>query len=131
MHEVMQEDIGVMYVESTNGAEGAREAFDNLEKHLRGAKGRKFYGTYDPATNVYRACVAFQPGDETVELQRWAIPGGKYSRRKLDNWTERIPEIGQTFMEMSDEAGQRYDASRPSIEFYRSHDEVILLLPLN
>jgi hypothetical protein len=122
MNEIMQEDIVAMYVESTNGADGARDAFDELEKHLPGTKGRKFYGTYDPATNAYRACVALKAEDQAIDLPRWVIPG--------ENWTERIPEIGQNFVEMSDEAGERYDPGRPSIEFYRSHDEVILLLPV-
>lgn len=130
MDEILLHAIDALYVESTNGAQGARAAFDELEEHVPGTRGRKFYGTYDPATNVYRACVALRPEDEAVDLPRWVIPGGKYARRKLENWTERIPEIGQTFMAMADEAGLRYDPGRPSIEFYRSHNEVILLLPL-
>jgi hypothetical protein len=61
MDEVMQGDVSVMYVESTSGAQGARAAFDELEGHLPGMKGRKFYGIFDPAANAYRACVAMRP----------------------------------------------------------------------
>jgi hypothetical protein len=130
MDEILQDDISVMYVESANGAEGAQAVFDELERHLAGTQGRRFYGTYDPATNVYRACVALKPEDDAVELRRWVIPGGKYSRRRLDNWAKHLADIGKTFMAMSDEAGEHYDANRSSIEFYRSHDHVILLLPV-
>ena len=130
MGEILQDDIRVLFVESANGAEGARAAFDELEKHVPATQGRQFYGTYDPATNVYRASVALKPEDKAVDLPQWVIPGGMYSRRTLQNWTERIAEIGRTFMAMAEEVGERYDSSRPSIEFYRSHYEVILLLPV-
>ena len=33
MGEILQDDIRVLFVESANGAEGARAAFDELEKH--------------------------------------------------------------------------------------------------
>jgi hypothetical protein len=110
---------------------GGREGlFDELEKHLPGTEGRKFCGTYGPATNTYRVCVALKAEDQAIDLPRRVIPGGKYSRRKLDNWTEHMPEIGQNFVQMSGESGERYDPGRPSIVFYRSHDEAILLLPV-
>jgi len=102
MDEIMQDEIDALYVESTNGAERARAAFEELEKHLPGTQRRKFYGTYDPATKAYRACVALKPEDGAMGLPHGVIPGGKYLRRKLDNWAERIPEIGHTFIAMAD-----------------------------
>ena len=59
------------------------------------------------------------------------IPGGLYLREKMKNWTSRTDEIGKMFMAMGERERQRVDSSRPSIEFYRSQDELILLLPIS
>jgi len=132
MYEVELEDIHVLYVESANGPEGGKAAFDELERHFPSMEGRKFYGAFIPQTDVYRACVAMEDGDDpkTLALPSWIIPGGRYSRRKLKDWQEHIPKIGKMFMVMGDEVGDGYDASRPSVEFYRSRKELILMLPV-
>jgi hypothetical protein len=132
MKEVQFEAVDVMYVQSANGPQGAQAAFNALESRLPSMKGRKLYGTFMPAEGDYRACAAVMEGDdpEALGLITWTIPGGTYARSKLADWTQHVEEIGRIFATMSDEAGDRYDASRPSIEFYRSHDEAILLLPL-
>ena len=112
-----------MYVESTTGLAGAAEAFRQLEARLPGLKGRRFYGTFQPPDGPYRACVAIEPGDDPR-----AIPGGEYGRAKLDNWENHIPEIGRTFERMARECER--DPSRPSVEFYRSQKELVLLFPV-
>lgn len=58
------------------------------------------------------------------------IPGGLYLREKMKNWMSRIDEIGKTFVAMAEREKPRVDRSRPSVEFYRSQDELILLLPI-
>lgn len=63
-------------------------------------------------------------------LDTGVIPGGLYVREKMKDWSSRIPEIGRTFMAMVERERHRVDNSRPSIEFYRSQDELILLLPV-
>jgi len=120
-------DIEVMYVEANGGTDGAMDAIQELEGRLRSLKGRKFYGTY--LDGQYRACVALKDDDNPKELglETWVIPGGEFIRRKMENYTEKIPEIGQTFQAMIDE--NPWDATRPSIEFYRSHKDLILYLP--
>jgi len=119
-----------MYVESPTGLAGAGEAFRQLEARLPGLKSRKFYGTFQPPDGPYRACVAIEPGDDppTMGLATWTIPGGRYSRGKLANWEDHIPQIGQTFQRMAQE--DERDPSRPSVEFYRSQRELVLLLPI-
>ncbi len=123
-------EVQVMYVESATGLAGASEAFDRLEARFKNLKGRKFYGTFVPPAGPYRACVAVQPGDDAAALGLpvCTIPGGKYSRLKLMDWTSKIPEIGATFKRMAEES--EHDSSRPSIEFYRSQKEVVLFLPV-
>ena len=49
-------------------------------------------------------------------------------RAKLDNWEDHIPEIGRTFERMARECER--DPSRPSVEFYRSRKELVLLFPV-
>lgn len=123
-------EVQVMYVESATGLAGVAEAFDRLEAHFPSLKSRKFYGTFQPPSGLYRACTAIGPGDDptALGLKTWAIPGGKYARRKLLDWQARLPEIGTTFQSMAKEGEP--DSSRPRIEFYRSDKEVILFLPL-
>ncbi len=132
MNEITMDAMEVMYVEAPNGPMGAKAAFDALEKRLSGMKGRKFYGTFQPPDGPYRACVVKVAGDDAavLGLTAWTIPGGRYAKRTLKDWPAHIPQIGEGFMEMAKEAAERYDDSRPSIEFYRTETECILLLPI-
>ncbi len=122
-------DMPVMYVESPTGLAGASDAFDRLEARFPSLRGRKFYGTFQPPAGPYRACTAIGPGDDATALglPTWVIPGGQYRRRKLLDWQTRMKEIGEAFRSMAEE-GER-DASRPSIEFYRSEKDLVLFLP--
>ena len=123
-------DTQVMYVESSTGLAGAAKAFDTLEAPFPSLKGRRFYGTFQPPAGPYRACVAIEPSDDVAALgfPTCTIPGGKYSRAKVPNWEQHLPEIGKTFQRMSEE--NEHDTTRPSIEFYRSQRELILFLPV-
>ncbi len=123
---VTLDDIEVMFVVSANGPEGASEAFDRLEARLPSLKGRKFYGTL--LHGEYRACVALDAQDApaAMGLQTWIIPGGAYARRKLERWSERLPEIGETFRALAAEFPP--DPTRPNIEFYRSQKELLLFM---
>jgi hypothetical protein len=63
-------------------------------------------------------------------LQTWTIPGGVYLREKMRDWTARVQDIGKRFAAMAEQAGDRFDESRPGVEFYRNESELILLLPV-
>lgn len=121
-----------MYVESPNGPAGSGKAFKTLETSLASLKGRKFYATFQYSTGQYRACVAIEDPDEPEQLgfQKWSIPGGLYAQEKLENWTEHAEEIPNVFEKMSRVYSGRIDSSRPSIEFYKSQKELLLLLPI-
>jgi len=123
---VTLEDVKAMYVVSSSGPQGAEEAFDRLEARLPSLKGRKFYGTM--LNGEYRACVALETQDSpaAMGLETWIIPGGAYARRKLERWSERLPEIGQMFGELAAEYPR--DPTRPNIEFYRSQTELLLFM---
>jgi hypothetical protein len=123
---VTLDDVKVMFVVSPSGPQGAGEAFDRLEARLPSLKGRKFYGTL--LNGEYRACVALgaQDAPAGMGLQTWTIPGGVYARRKLERWSERLPEIGQIFGALAAEYAR--DPARPNIEFYRSQKELLLFM---
>lgn len=125
-------DIEVMFVESPNGPAGSGEAFNKLESRLASLKGRKFYATFQYSTGQYRACVATEVPNEPEQLglEKWCIPGGLYAQEKLENWTEHAEEIPNVFEKMSQTYSGHIDSSRPSIEFYKSQKELLLLLPI-
>lgn len=130
--ETVLDDIPVMFVQSPNGPAGSGEAFQQLESRLTSLKGRKFYATFQIQTGEYRACVAVASPEEPGEagLPAWTIPGGLYAQRKLDQWTEHADEIPAVFEQLSREYRGRIDASRPSIEFYKSQRELVCLIPI-
>lgn len=128
--EVILEPTKVMYLEAEGGLSGVKQSWEKLESRLSSLKGRKFYGTYEMKDKIYRACVAIQNKEEprALNLAIWTIPGGKYLKEKIIGWSKRTEIIGETFNSMASDHDP--DPSRPSIEFYRSQDEVILLLPI-
>lgn len=128
MARVTLPDIEVMCVVADDGPKGGPAAFEVLEAPLGSLRGRRFYGAY--AAGQYRACVAIEPGDDpaALGLEAWLIPGGIYERRRLLDWRDHTDEIAANFEEMADDTES--DPSRPSIEFYRSTTELILLRPV-
>jgi hypothetical protein len=125
---VTLEDIKVMCVVAIGGLEGIKDAWEKLEAPLPSLKGRKFYGTY--LSGEYRACVAMRDDDDpaALGLDTWTIPGGTYVRRRMENWSERTSEIGETFAAMA--AEYPVDPTRPGIEFYGGQKELILYMPV-
>ena len=93
-------------------------------------RGRHFYGAFDPVANDYRACVEIRDGDELAPgLESGTLPGGRYLRARLRGDPPAVYErIGSTFDELTRQA--KPDETRPSLEHYRRHDEIDLLLPV-
>ena len=121
------EEIPVMYVSAPNPKESAG-AFNELESKLDVFKGRRFYGVvFD---NEYRACVTLRSADEAemLGLKSFTIPGGRYAKAKITDWSQHLDEICKVFDELAEEFTR--DESRPVIEFYRSQKELILFLPI-
>lgn len=94
-------------------------------------RGRRFYGTFDPITDEYRACVEVKEGDDpsTLGLELGTIPGGRYMRARLRGEPPGVYSgIGATFQAMLKRIAA--DKTRPQIEFYRARNEIDLLLPV-
>jgi len=127
--EVERDEIPVQFVRVPDGLEHIRRAWDELEAVVA-LRGRHFYGAFDPVANDYRACVEVRVGDEPAPgLESGTLPGGRYLRARLRGEPPAVYErIGPTFGELTHEA--KPDTSRPSLEHYRRHDEIDLLLPI-
>ncbi len=126
--EVTLEPVEVLAIQAESGASGAPAAFEQLHQVLPRARERTFYGTY--LEGVYHACATLLPGDEpkSLGLTPMQIPGGLYLRDKLMNWREQPDQIAPAFARM--ESGHLVDHLRPSVEQYKSDQELVLLLPV-
>ena len=127
--EVERDEIAVQFVRVPDGRVHIRRAWNVLEAVVE-LRGRHFYGAFDPAANDYRACVEMRNGDELAPgLGSGTLPGGRYLRALLRGDPPAVYErIGPTFDELVQ--ARKPDESRPSLEHYRRHDEIDLLLPV-
>ena len=119
-----------MFIRTPDDVLAFGPAFERLEE-LVGLPGRKFYGAFYPREKEYRACVELQEGDDpqALGLERGTLPGGRYLRARLRGEPpELYGRIGPTFEALIAQTAP--DESRPSIEFYRRHDEIDLFLPV-
>lgn len=140
MHTIVDlQEIPILRVRADMKGNGPSAAFDLLESRLPTLKGRKFYGAFRKLSNgeeEYYACVEKIDSDDPAKMQLeiGTIPGGKYARRKIVGWEKivkegRLPMIFQEFVE-SLEPSVDHSEIRPSLEFYRSHHEMFLFMPL-
>ena len=123
--------IPVMYAAGERGMpipDQAAAAFQKLEAKLASLKRRRFYGAV--LDGQYRACVAIAPDDDVGSLPHptWTLPGGRYARRKIDDWEEHRDRIGPTMESLRQRPD--FDPSRPCVEYYRSRRELLLLAPV-
>jgi hypothetical protein len=126
--EIERDEIAIQFVRVPDGLEHIRRAWDELESVVA-LRGRHFYGAFDPVAEDYRACVEVRDGDGLVPgLESGALPGGRYLRARLRGEPPAIYErIRPTFDALVEQATP--DETRPSLEHYRRHDEIDLLLP--
>jgi hypothetical protein len=127
--EVERDEMAVQFVRAPDGLEEIGRAWNELEAVVA-LRGRHFYGAYDPIADDYRACVEVREGDEYVPgLENGTLPGGRYLRARLRGEPPALYEqIKPTFDELTRQASP--DETRPSLEHYRCHDEIDLLLPI-
>ena len=127
--EVERDEIAVQFVRVPDALAAIGRAWNELEAVVA-LRGRHFYGAYDPIADDYRACVEVREGDELASgLESGTLPGGRYLRVRLRGEPPGIYEqIKPTFDALIRQA--KPDEARPSLEHYRRHDEIDLLLPI-
>ncbi len=128
-----------MRVRADMKGKGPSAAFDLLESKLRSLRGRRFYGTFRMLANgeeEYYACVEMTEDDDpgTMQLETGSIPGGRYARRRIMGWEKVIREgrLPAVFDEFAESLGPcvDHDGIRPCLEFYRSREELLILVPV-
>jgi hypothetical protein len=130
---VEREPVEVFRYPADMTGAGPKPAFDVLLSTLPNVRDRGIYGTFMPREGraEYFACAQRLPSDPPRyhDLTTGAIAGGLYVRRiYLTDWRPMIPHIPENFHRLVDEF--HYDATRPSIEYYRGDRELHLLLPV-
>ena len=123
-------DVAVWFLRARIEPLAMQLAWKALEERV-GLRGRTFLGAFYPATQEYRVCVRVREGDDpdALGLEAGVVPGGRYLRARLRGEPPGVYErIQPTFTAMLVEATS--DPVRPSIELYRRHDEIDLLLPI-
>ena len=120
--------IEVMYVREYDRP--CAEAFEELEA-IVGLKGRRFYGLFDEVEGRYWACVQRKEQDDpaALGLETRTIAGGLYAIERLrGSYESLVPLIAPTFDAMAERHSA--DPCRPSVEYYRRHNEFVLYLPI-
>jgi hypothetical protein len=124
--------LAVLRILADMDGAGPSGAFAQLEAALPTLKGRHFYGTMLITSEgpTYYACVERIPTDPepTPPIEGGAIAGGRYARRKVNDWERKVAELPGIVRDMI--AQNDHDPSRPTVEFYRSQKELHLLLPV-
>lgn len=128
------EDIAVARVRADGGPAGASKAFAKLESKMASLQGRKMYGVFYLETGEYFACVKLnEECPDAMGFEKAAIPGGKYATKKIENWNTKVSQIKTIFESLENECqdnGLQVDGERPNIEFYKSFQELIIMMPV-
>jgi hypothetical protein len=127
---VVREPVEVMLVRVADELPEIQRAWAEFETAV-GLRGRKFYGAFDPATTTYSVCAVLRPGDEPAALgaERGTLPGGRYARIRLHG---EPPEVYEQIGPTAEQLALRSDAdpTRPTLEYYRRHDVIDVLVPV-
>ncbi|MDG4824074.1 GyrI-like domain-containing protein [Asanoa sp. WMMD1127] len=127
---VERADTPVMFIAARDESDEIGPAWDRLESIVGSLRGRRFFGVFDDS-GVYRCCVQVRDGDDAsaLGLESAVIPGGSYLCATLRG---PQPEAYSLLTPTHDELRRRgeRDATRPSIESYRRHDRIDVLMPV-
>jgi predicted transcriptional regulator YdeE len=128
---VAREVTRVLFRSATDEQAAITEAWTELERAIGSLRGRRFYGAFDEATGEYRACVERRDDDDPLALglEEGTLPGGHYARVRLHGEPpELYRQIAPAFERLAGRPD--HDPSRPSLELYKRHDTIELLLPV-
>jgi hypothetical protein len=130
-HVVTREPTEVMLVRVPDQLSEIQRAWAEFEAAV-GLRGRKFYGAFDPVSDTYSVCTVLRADDDPAAFgaERDTLPGGRYACVRLQGEPPAVYEqIGPT----AERLAQRPDAdrTRPTLEYYRRHDVIDVLVPVS
>jgi hypothetical protein len=124
-------DTVVRYIEVADEPSQIQTVWPVLEEAVGSLRGRRFIAAFDPVQGWYRACVESR-ADVAVperELPEMVIPGGRFLRIRLRGDPPGVyDQIGPVYELLASSAER--DDGRPSLEHYRRHDEIDVLMPV-
>jgi hypothetical protein len=131
---VTREPLAVAYVETADTLADIQAAWPRLEGLIGALRGKHFYGSFDPVSGIYRACVVVGNDDELPSearrtLSRGVLPGGDFLRLRLRGEPPQVYELISPAFDHLTSVGTP-DHSRPSLEHYRRRNEIDALLPV-
>lgn len=128
---IQQPPLRLITVQAKSFPEGIRGAWADIESK-RSIKGRKAYGLiFGPPGNMEYHAGLVSDGEleeRLTGLRVIEVAGGSCARIKLENWNEKLDQIGPLFAQMA--AEHAVDPSRPAMEYYRGFTELHLILPV-
>jgi hypothetical protein len=128
---VERDDVRVMFMRAGGDTSPAIQCAWTAFEAAVGLRGRKFFGAFDNRTQEYRVCTLLRAGDDPGALgcEVGTLPGGRYVRARLVGEPpavyEQIPVAVQAL-----ETRGAVDPTRPTIEVYRSRDQIDVLVPV-
>ena len=130
-----EQSFRVARVQALGGPEGAPEAFSRLEERMESLSGSKMYGLLYPGPPMAYFASLRLDGDDSDDLgfDQAEVPGGLYGRRLVREWEDKLAELPEIFDELHAdlvEAGYFVDTTRPSLEFYRRSNELVIMVPV-
>lgn len=105
---------------SADTPEAIQQAWARFEAAV-GLKGRKFFGAFDSRSHEYRVCAQLKEDDDpqAFGFEAATLPGGAYLCARLQGEPPAVyAHIPAAMSELVKHGAP--DASRPSLEFYRS-----------
>jgi effector-binding domain-containing protein len=127
---VDRDPVQVMFKRVADEESAIGQGIAEVEEAVGSLRGRKCYGAFEDGE--YQACVQVREGDDpaAIGLEVGELPGGRYARIRLKGEPPDLyQQIGPTFERLAQRPDR--DTSRPGIEFYRRHDVIDLLLPID
>ena len=129
---IQQPELRLIALKAESAPEGIKAVWQALEERFD-MKGRKAFGlvyaTPDGGMEYFAALVSKGELEErTSGLVVKEVPAGPCARTKLMNWRQHIDQIAPLIGQMNAEVD--VDPNRPAMEYYRSFDELHLLVPI-
>ena len=129
-HIVVRGPTEVMLVRVADKLPEIQRAWAEFETAV-GLRGRKFYGAFDPVTASYSVCAVLRSDDDPAAFgaERGTLPGGRYACVRLHGEPPGVYEqIGPTARRLAQRSDA--DSTRPTLEYYRRHDIIDVLVPV-